>query len=267
MIKEKLSADAKNWERIAPEYIRFIKQRKKYFSHSIYGPLLKDLLELVGNVDDTKILDAGCGEGHLSRLFAQKGGDVYGCDSSKTMLKEARILDGAGKFSLKYFLHDLTFPFEIKYKDYFDTIVSNLVLFDIRELDKVMKYISYILKPNGKFVFSILHPCFNITKGYRYNLRNIGYNGGTIIFNMDKSYKQPMYYSKESISDFSIRGSIKHYHRPIETYIKYLSKNSLLTYGLREPILELDQIYENGPYNRHYLPKFLIIGATKTNFV
>lgn len=263
MVNKQLKTDAENWEKVAPKYIEFIKERGKHFSHLLYGPLLANLLELTGNIYNKKVLDAGCGEGHLSRLFAKKGANVYGCDASKTMIHEAIQMDDSCQYKPKYFLHDLTMSFGLKYKNLFDIVVCNLVLFDIRDLDKVVKNISTTLKPGGRFIFSILHPCFNLTKENRYNLRNIGYNGGTVTFKIKKSYKSHTVYARDSISDFSIHGTINHYHRPIESYVESLARNSFVILNIKEPVLELDQIYENGPYHRHYFPKFLLFNSKK----
>ncbi|MDE2868731.1 MAG: methyltransferase domain-containing protein [Chloroflexota bacterium] len=42
--------------------------------------LARRLLCLAGDVSGLKVLDAGCGEGHLALLFARNGADVLGVD-------------------------------------------------------------------------------------------------------------------------------------------------------------------------------------------
>jgi 2-polyprenyl-3-methyl-5-hydroxy-6-metoxy-1,4-benzoquinol methylase len=48
------------------------------------------LFKLVENVKQKNILDAGCGEGYLSRIFAKSGASVVAVDYSKNMLDIAR---------------------------------------------------------------------------------------------------------------------------------------------------------------------------------
>jgi SAM-dependent methyltransferase len=58
--------------------------------------LEKELLEkLLGRFPAAaSILEVGCGTGHFTRWFAQKGFDVVGLDVSEAMLREARRLGG-----------------------------------------------------------------------------------------------------------------------------------------------------------------------------
>ena len=43
----------------------------------------------------------------------------------------------------------------------FDGALCNMALMDIAEIDPLMNALAVLLKPRGRFVFSVLHPCFN----------------------------------------------------------------------------------------------------------
>jgi hypothetical protein len=43
----------------------------------------------------------------------------------------------------------------------FDGALCNMGLMDIAEIDPLMSALAVLLKPGGRFVFSVLHPCFN----------------------------------------------------------------------------------------------------------
>ena len=56
------------------------------------------IFSLLGHVEGTEILDAGCGEGYLSRLLERKGAHVTAVDYSTEMLKlaEAKAPESSG---------------------------------------------------------------------------------------------------------------------------------------------------------------------------
>ena len=57
--------------------------------------LARRLLEMAGDVSGKRVLDAGCGEGHVARLFARHGAGVVAVDISPRLLDLARNLRGA----------------------------------------------------------------------------------------------------------------------------------------------------------------------------
>ena len=53
----------------------------------------RGLLEMAGDVSGKRVLDAGCGEGHVARLFASHGAEVVAVDISPRLLNHARSLE------------------------------------------------------------------------------------------------------------------------------------------------------------------------------
>ena len=43
----------------------------------------------------------------------------------------------------------------------FDAALCNMALFDMAEIEPLMRALARLLRPGGRFVFSVLHPCFN----------------------------------------------------------------------------------------------------------
>src|SRR5688572_8703652 len=59
---------------------------------------LNALLDTVGNVAGLRIIDIGCGEGHMTRALATFGADVIGYDP---FIEEVELItDGLGSFRL-----------------------------------------------------------------------------------------------------------------------------------------------------------------------
>ena len=107
------------------------------------------------NIQGLKVLDAGCGNGVFTHILSQNGGTVIGCDGSVEMLKIARANYP------KYQFDEVDLLNGIPYKDMeFDLVFCNLVLMDIDPIDKIITEFNRILKIDGIFFFSIIHPAF-----------------------------------------------------------------------------------------------------------
>jgi len=116
------------------------------------------ILSILGDIQGKQVLDAGCGNGYLSRLLSKKGAKVTGVDVSEKAidLAKAAVSETQG---IEYYVRSLC-DLSIFKKNTFDFVVSNIVLCDLQDLKRVILEIRRVLKINGKLVFSIMHPCF-----------------------------------------------------------------------------------------------------------
>lgn len=104
-----------------------------------------------------KVLDAGCGEGYLSRMLAAREAVVTAVDYSPRMLEiakertpdELHIHYRHGNCEDLHFLDEQSF----------DIIISNMVIQDLANDEKAFQEMHRLLKDGGCFIFSILHPC------------------------------------------------------------------------------------------------------------
>lgn len=64
----------------------------------LHTPLWQAMLSATGVGSGTRILDAGCGGGGLSKLAAEKGAEVNGLDASETLVGIARAKVPGGDF-------------------------------------------------------------------------------------------------------------------------------------------------------------------------
>lgn len=110
-------------------------------------------LSLLPNVTDARILDAGCGAGHLARELTDRDADVVGLDVSHEMLTYARDRAPSAHFLQADLATD--FPFS---SDVFDGVASSLAFHYVREWGQLFQNLRCILKPGGWVVFSVQHP-------------------------------------------------------------------------------------------------------------
>ncbi len=114
--------------------------------------------ELLKPQKDEKILDAGCGAGFMSRIYARQGAEVIGCDRAKEMLNRAKKEEEETKLGIKFVQSDITeLPFE---KEKFDAVscVAVLIHDSPEECQKFFDESFRVLKPGGRIVVSIMHP-------------------------------------------------------------------------------------------------------------
>ena len=118
-------------------------------------------LEMMDIKKGDSILDIACGKGQFTRKMTQAGAHVTAIDLSDEFIKIARAKPLADK--INYQVIDVTDTTDLnKLKgNIFDAVVCTMALFDIENIEPLIGFLPKILKTNGKFVFSLLHPCFN----------------------------------------------------------------------------------------------------------
>src|SRR5690348_17056024 len=80
------------------------------------------VVELLGDVSNLKILDAGCGNGKVSRLLSQKKAIVYGVDKVESQIKIAESVNKESQ--IKYFIGDSTGLDNLNLPKDFDIAIS-----------------------------------------------------------------------------------------------------------------------------------------------
>lgn len=107
------------------------------------------------------LLDVACGNGLTSRRLARAGAAVVGIDFSEPMIRTARERAGIGR--LDYRVVDATDAAALRGLGAarFDGALCNMALMDLADTRPLMTALTTLLRPAGRFVFSLLHPCFN----------------------------------------------------------------------------------------------------------
>ena len=159
------------------------------------------LLAVVGPVDGLTVLDAGCGEGIVSRSFSGTAARIVGIDSSPRMIAYARERDLTHRIA--YLVHDLSQPLPHA-AGTVDLIVSNLVLNDVADYTGFITTLSDLLTPSGRLVLSMNNP-------YSAVLRE----------------KVVSYFESGAVARYAF-GPIAYYHRTMEDYSRAFEQAGLL---------------------------------------
>jgi SAM-dependent methyltransferase len=115
------------------------------------------MLELIGDVEGKRVLDAGCGYGYYSLLLAKRSAMVTGIDISEKMIGLAKNNAHKASIECKFFVCDMQ-DLSMFAKNTFDTVVSSVVVGYLDCLEKAFSEIFRVLKHNGIFAFSENHP-------------------------------------------------------------------------------------------------------------
>lgn len=111
--------------------------------------------KILGDVSGKKILDAGCGPGILSQYLLESGAAVTGFDVSPAMVSLAKQRNSnRGEF----FVGNMGEPQTEIPGSHYDFVVSSLALDYVKDWSVPLGEFFRVLKPNGRFVFSCVHP-------------------------------------------------------------------------------------------------------------
>lgn len=113
--------------------------------HSFVWKRASGLIELLDAKPGERILDLGCGTGHLTAQIAATGAEVAGIDASPNMIQQARAKYPALKFEVM----DARNP---NFPQPFDAVFSNATLHWIKEPSLVVAGIAKSLRLGGRFV-------------------------------------------------------------------------------------------------------------------
>ena len=113
--------------------------------HKFVSSLATETVELLSPKVGERILDIGCGTGHLTQEIANCGAEVLGVDSAETMILQAR----QNYPNLQFAVMD---AINLEFTEEFDAVFSNAVLHWIKQPEKVIAGVWKSLKPGGRFV-------------------------------------------------------------------------------------------------------------------
>jgi SAM-dependent methyltransferase len=145
-----------SWDDAADAYAAGQATGRDYYRYAFFGPAQ---VALCGDVREMRLLDVGCGNGYFAREMAKRGARVTGLDISPRMIAHARRHESAAPLGIEYHVIDAaTLPSDLVPQS-FDMASSCLALQDMPRVAGVLRGVHVLLRPGGRFVASIAHPC------------------------------------------------------------------------------------------------------------
>jgi ADP-ribose pyrophosphatase YjhB (NUDIX family)/2-polyprenyl-3-methyl-5-hydroxy-6-metoxy-1,4-benzoquinol methylase len=144
------------WEQLAPWWDELTgEEGGELHRHGVH-PTVTGLL---GDLTGQRILEVGCGNGAFARHLATQGANVTATDQADAFIRIASTYPGP---ALDYRRVDATSFDELIAlgPGSFDAAVANMVLMDMPEVAPLYRALAVLLRPGGRFVVTVLHPCF-----------------------------------------------------------------------------------------------------------
>ncbi len=233
---------AEHWDKNATYYAKAVREK-----HDLYRELINNpaFFELLGEVNNLRMLDVGCGEGITTRMLADRGAKVTGIDLSEKMIELAKQHDAKESCGIQYALtsgSDLS-QFE---SETFDAAVSTMAMMDMADYAACVKEVYRVLKPSGFFQFSILHPCF-FTHAFKWILDKEGKRDGLVTgdyFSLDiDSETTPVdqwFFSGTSHEERENHSPLQvpRFPKTLSQYFNVLTQTGFVVENLKEPFAD-----------------------------
>jgi SAM-dependent methyltransferase len=184
-------------------------------------PVIAALLRLCGDVAGEQVLDLACGHGRLARQLAGRGAMVTGIDISAALLAKATEAENRQDDGIRYLQADAAAANWLPGAQ-FDAAVCSFGLSDIDDLDGALASVARVTRAGGRFIFSILHPCFPGGQDVSGSWPATG------------SYHHEGWWRADGAAS-SLRRQVGASHRTLSTYLNALRQHGLWLDALLEP--------------------------------
>ena len=217
------------WDELSDWYDKKQGEEGDLWHRAIIDP---SMMKMVGDCRGKEILDLGCGNGYLSRRLARSGAAVTAVDASPKMIRNARAHDH-GDAGVRYLRADAN-DLEGVPSGELDLVFANMSLIDMADAEGAMGEAARVLKPKGRLLASICHPCFDTMSNSGWTAEKL-INRPAVVSRKVRGYRKP--FSEQVPWNIGARRLqyTTGYHRPLGWYARALSSKGFAITALEEP--------------------------------
>ncbi|MBU2562448.1 MAG: class I SAM-dependent methyltransferase [Nanoarchaeota archaeon] len=240
-----------SYNKCAWNYHRGLSRKFNIWHKYIEKPAI--IIFLKGEVKGKKVLDLGCGSGVFSKKLLSFGAKkVKGIDLSEKLIEIAKKENPKVKF---YVGDAQKTPFK---NSEFDIVTSSLMVHYVKDLTRLFREISRILKKEGLFVFSMHHPIMEVSERLKINGKKSSKNIILKPYFHNKRYKFTIYTPEGGVKLIA-------YHHTFEGIFNSLNKAGFVVENLLEPTppKRAENLNKKVYLRSNKRPSFLAIKARK----
>lgn len=232
-----LNADAqRRWETNAGWWDDYFGEGNQ-FHRLLNGPAIERLLALQPG---ETVLDVACGNGVLSRRMAQLGAQVVAFDFSAEFIARAKARTTRNADRVQYLVMDATDQAALLSlsERRFDAAICSMAFMDMAAIEPLLSALGKLLKPGGRLVFSVLHPCFNNSMGCKLGVEEEDREGEMVITRYVRVWR---YITPSAAKGIGIVGQPTphiYFHRPISLLYSACFKAGFVLDGIEEPVFD-----------------------------
>ena len=256
---------SQHWDREAKLWATVTRAKTDVFRE---GLALPAFLEVLGDVDGKRVLDIACGEGSATRELARRGARVTAVDLSPAMIELATEEETREPLGIDYHVGNSANLKTVETAS-FDVVVCFMAIMDIAAVDNTFAEVARVMKRGGRFLFNILHPCFQPPVAHWvYNEDAERTDENRLHFAVDRYFDRGSIEEHVTISGISpepLYLTRIRFHRTLEDYVRALRSAALAIHDLRESVASKDMIRKFPDLDRtRRIPYFLLIEARGT---
>lgn len=249
-----------SWGKVADWYDELLEESPDSFQAKVILPNLLHILNVKAGI---KVIDIACGQGYFSRALAGAGAEVVGADISAELVKKAQERSPKTISFCVAEADKLAFAKSAS----FDVAIIILAIQNIKNFAGALSECARVLKPKGRLVIVLNHPAFRIPQKSSWDWDA----------KKGRQYRRIESYLKEyeteidmtpGEKDASKKKKTLSFHRPLQSYFKFLNKAGFAVFRLEEWVSHKKS--QKGPRSaeedriRKEIPMFLMLEAVKS---
>jgi 2-polyprenyl-3-methyl-5-hydroxy-6-metoxy-1,4-benzoquinol methylase len=185
------------YEQYAVEYARLVAEEERSAFSPSRDMLIPVMLGFIGSLQGVHVVDAGCGEGRLSRILAAGGARVLGIDASPTLIELAK--QRSRGMGIDFKVADLEKPIA-DIERTFALIVSHLVIDDVADHIGFIRTMAMLCPLNGRVILSKNNPYSGVLRD---KVKDYFDSGTSVLYQGLSSKGVKVHYYHRTMEDYA----------------------------------------------------------------